>query len=254
MSQSTLLGIRLSNASLEETIRRCRSVIDSRTGQLAVACANPHSLVVSTKDVLFRDALTRTEVVLADGVGVTVAGRLLGRGVVPRITGLDFFSALLQSMEDQGYGRVAFFGSRQEVLDRIVDRLAGQYPHVTVVAAISPPFGEWSELDDDRFITNLNAGKPDVVWIGMTAPRQEKWVLRHRDQIQAPLIASVGAVFDYFAGTVRRAPAWVCRLGLEWLYRLAGEPRRLWRRTIISAPQFLWLAILDSVPARRTAE
>jgi N-acetylglucosaminyldiphosphoundecaprenol N-acetyl-beta-D-mannosaminyltransferase len=88
----------------------------------------------------------------------------------------------------------------------------------------------------------------------MTAPRQEKWVLRNRSRINAPVIASVGAVFDYCAGTVQRAPDWICRLGLEWLYRLAGEPRRLWRRTVVSAPRFLWLAVLDAVPKRRPAD
>jgi N-acetylglucosaminyldiphosphoundecaprenol N-acetyl-beta-D-mannosaminyltransferase len=254
MSQGTLLGVRLSQSSLQQAVVRCRSVIDSRSGQLAVACANPHSLVVSTKDAAFRDALKDADMVLPDGVGVTVTGRLLGRGLGPRITGIDFFNAVLQSMEDRGCGRIAFFGSKPEVLDRIVVHLAARYPHVEVVAAIAPPYGDWSERENEQFIVNLNASRPDVVWVGMTAPRQEKWVLRNRSRIRAPVIASVGAVFDYCAGTVQRAPDWICRLGLEWLYRLAGEPRRLWRRTVISAPQFLWLAVLDAVPKRGPAD
>jgi N-acetylglucosaminyldiphosphoundecaprenol N-acetyl-beta-D-mannosaminyltransferase len=252
MSQRTLMGVPLCGATIGTVVDRCREAIQGQSPQVVVACTNPHSLVVSRQDAEFRRALLDADIVLPDGVGVTLAGHLLRRNFGPRITGLDFFRAVLDSLGRQGQGRVAFFGSSPEVLKRLVARVSAEHPSVTVVAAISPPYGAWSEAEDARYLAALNAAKPDVVWVGMTAPRQEKWVLANRRHIEAPVIASVGAVFDYHAGTVRRAPEWVCHAGLEWLYRLAGEPRRLWRRTLVSAPQFMWFAMLEALQPWRS--
>ena len=252
MQQRTLMGVPLCGVPLAAVIDRCLAARLGRSPQVVVACANPHSLMVSRQDPAFRHALLDADIVLPDGVGVTIAGHLLRRDFGPRITGLDFFRAVHASLIEGGRGRVAFFGSSTEVLQRLVARVATDYPAVEVVALISPPYGTWSDGEDERFLAVLNAARPDVIWVGMTAPRQEKWVSRNRHRLDAPVIASVGAVFDYYAGTVRRAPDWICRLGLEWLYRLAGEPRRLWRRTLVSAPQFMWLALLEALQPRRS--
>jgi N-acetylglucosaminyldiphosphoundecaprenol N-acetyl-beta-D-mannosaminyltransferase len=252
MQQPTLMGVPLCGLTLAAVVERCRAAREGRAPQVVVACANPHSLVVSRRDAEFRRALLDADVVLPDGAGVTLVGRLLGVDFGPRITGTDFFRATLDSLVGHRPARVAFFGSSTTVLSRLTDRVMAEHPSVEVVASISPPFGAWSEIDDARFVAELNAARPDVLWIGMTAPRQEKWVLHNRRRLRATVIASIGAVFDYHAGTIRRAPDWVCRMGLEWLYRLLGEPRRLWRRTLVSAPQFLWFTLLDAVPLRRS--
>jgi N-acetylglucosaminyldiphosphoundecaprenol N-acetyl-beta-D-mannosaminyltransferase len=252
MQQQTLMGVPMCGLPLAAVIDRCRAARLRRSPQVVLACANPHSLMVSRQDPEFRRALLDADIVLADGVGVTIAGRLLHRNLGPRITGLDFFRSMQASLVEGGKVRVAFFGSSNEVLQRLVARVAADHPAVEVVAAISPPYGTWSDADNEHFLAALNAARPDVVWVGMTAPRQEKWVAKNRHRLNVPVIASVGAVFDYFAGTIRRAPDWVCRAGLEWLYRLAGEPRRLWRRTLVSAPHFMWLTMLEAVQPQRT--
>ena len=152
----------------------------------------------------------------------------------------------MRALDARGGGRVTLFGSRQSVLDEIAVRVAQEFPRVSIVLAISPPYGEWSEETNARFLAEINESRPDVLWVGMTAPKQEKWVRANRHALRCGVVGSIGAVFDYFAGTVRRAPQWVCDSGFEWAWRLTLEPRRLWGRTFVSAPQFLALALSDS--------
>ena len=142
---------------------------------------------------------------------------------------------------------MVYFGSHGEVLDKLVARGKAAFPRVTVTQAISPPYGDWSPDANQRFIDEINESRPVVLWVGMTAPKQEKWVRANQHKLHCGVVGSIGAVFDYFAGTVRRAPDWVCDLGLEWAYRLSREPRRLWQRTFVSAPQFLGLAMSEAM-------
>jgi N-acetylglucosaminyldiphosphoundecaprenol N-acetyl-beta-D-mannosaminyltransferase len=217
------------------------------------ACANPHSLAVADRDPQFKSALVDADAVVADGVGVKIAANICGRSLGPRITGIDYFSALMSALDARGNGRVTFFGSRQPVLDRLMARAIATFPQVAFVKAISPPFGDWSPETNDRFIDEINESRPDVLWVGMTAPKQEKWVRDNQHKLRCGVVGSIGAVFDYFAGTVQRAPQWVCDLGLEWAYRLSREPKRLWERTFVSAPQFLGLAMSEALRSRAPA-
>jgi N-acetylglucosaminyldiphosphoundecaprenol N-acetyl-beta-D-mannosaminyltransferase len=239
-----LLGIGISAVPLAALSETVGSAVANRS-PLTVACANPHSLVVAHSDPAFRQALTACDVVVGDGVGVSVACRLTGIGSVPRITGDDVFKTVMADLDRKG-GRVFFFGSNTHVLARISSRANRDYPRVGV-ATMAPPYGEWSEPENDAMIETIRECKPDVLWVGMTAPRQEKWVHANAAKLGVPLIGSIGAVFDYYAETVRRAPAWYRQCGLEWLYRLLHEPRRLWRRTLVSAPRFLWLVLRERV-------
>jgi N-acetylglucosaminyldiphosphoundecaprenol N-acetyl-beta-D-mannosaminyltransferase len=138
---------------------------------------------------------------------------------------------------------VFYFGSSDHVLALIRERMQRDFPHVEVCGTLSPPFGTWSSEENCVMVEKINAARPDVLWVGMTAPRQEKWVRANRRQLTAPVIGSIGAVFDFFAGTLPRAPGWMCRVGLEWLYRLIREPRRMWRRNFVSTPVFIWLVL-----------
>jgi N-acetylglucosaminyldiphosphoundecaprenol N-acetyl-beta-D-mannosaminyltransferase len=115
------------------------------------------------------------------------------------------------------------------------------------VATLSPPFGQWSDCENDDMISRIRQFEPDVLWVGMTAPKQEKWVAANAARLPVPVIGSIGAVFDYYAGVTQRAPQWICDLGLEWLYRLPREPKRLWRRTVVSAPVFLWHVVRERI-------
>jgi N-acetylglucosaminyldiphosphoundecaprenol N-acetyl-beta-D-mannosaminyltransferase len=236
---NTILQVQIGVSSLEDIVREAIEAIDDRARQIVFACANSHSMNVSRRDELFKAALMDAEHVVADGAGVRLVARLSGKDVGPRIIGQEYFEALMGKMQSRGAGRVFFFGSSEVTLDRIGQCFERKYPDLTFCGSISPPYGEWSVQENQQFLTRINEARPDVLWVGMTAPKQEKWVYENRNKLDVPVIGSIGAVFDFFAGTVKPSPPWVRRLGLEAAYRLVMEPRRLWRRVLISNVTFV---------------
>ena len=236
-----LLGVPIDFKSLAMVTEESIQAIDQKISQRVFACANPHSLVVAQSDPSFQFALTQANLVVADGVGVSFMAQLVGVEIGPRITGTDYFQAVLNTLQQRGGGRVFFFGSSQRVLDLIAKRFAVDFPSLTLCGMLSPPFGLWSDEENRRMVQVIHHAKPDVLWVGMTAPKQEKWVEANRGQLNTPVIGSIGAVFDFYAGTYARAPQWICRIGFEWAYRFMQEPRRMWQRNVVSAPKFMIL-------------
>lgn len=221
-------------------------------GKLLINTVNAHSYNTAQKDALFAEALTKGDVLIPDGVSVVKACRWIGAKSQPRerVAGWDLFAfemARLEKQSAESIGRagekkrVMFMGSSEQVLALIQSRCAEVYPHLDV-KTYSPPYKpEFSDEDNAAIIKAINDADPDLLWIGMTAPKQEKWTYSHWNQLDIHChVGTIGAVFDFFAGTVRRAPLWWQRHGLEWLYRLMKEPRRMWRRYIIGNFLFLW--------------
>ena len=240
---NVLLGVRIGRCALDELVAISVSAVTGTADRVLLACANPHSMVISKADFEFHDALNSATHVVSDGFGCRIAALLTGRDFGPRITGFDYFEALMKKLNERG-AKVFFLGSSTETLSRIKLRCARDYPNLAVHSH-SPPFGSWTDAEDARILRLVRNADPDILWVGLTAPKQEKWAAAHKDSLRAPVIGCIGAVFDYYAGTVKRAPRWVCRAGLEWLYRLAGEPHRLWKRTLVSFPVFMWLVLND---------
>ena len=236
-------------------------------GKLLINTVNAHSFNTAKKDQLFADALTNGDVLIPDGVSIVKACKWIKAKSQPkeRIAGWDFFEFEMNKLERESVKcemlnvkledhnstlnsqhstlkkTVMFMGSSQKVLDLIVKRAAEVYPHLKVVT-YSPPYKpEFSDEDNKAIIDAINAANPDLLWIGMTAPKQEKWTYSHWNELNIHChVGTIGAVFDFFAGTVERAPIWWQEHGLEWLYRLIKEPKRMWRRYIIGNALFLW--------------
>lgn len=242
-----LVGISIDRKPLPLIIQESLEAVKAKSSQRVFACANPHSLVVAQQDDSFRRALTEADLVVVDGAGASLMAAVAGVRLGPRITGTDYFYGVLNALQQRGSGRVFFFGSSQKVLDLIAKRFVIEFPSLTLCGALSPPFGTWSEIENHRMVKVINDAKPDVLWVGMTAPKQEKWVEANRSQLAVPVIGSIGAVFDFYAGTYPRAPKLVCEIGLEWAYRFIREPRRMWRRNFVSAPRFVWLVLRQHV-------
>ena len=225
----TILGSKAELASLPE-------------GKLLINTVNAHSFNTAKKDQLFAEALTNGDVLIPDGVSIVKACKWIKAKSQPkeRIAGWDLFFFEMNKLEKKG-GKVMFMGSSQKVLDLIVKRAAVDYPHLKVVT-YSPPYKPaFSDEDNKAIIDAINAANPDLLWIGMTAPKQEKWTYSHWNELNIHChVGTIGAVFDFFAGTVERAPIWWQDHGLEWLYRLIKEPKRMWRRYIIGNTLFLW--------------
>ena len=225
----TILGSKAELASLSD-------------GKLLINTINAHSFNTAKNDKLFAEALTNGDVLIPDGVSIVKACKWIKAKSQPkeRVAGWDLFAFEMNKLEAKG-GTVMFMGSSQKVLDLIVKRAAVDYPHLKVVT-YSPPYKpEFSDEDNKAIIDAINAANPDLLWVGMTAPKQEKWTYSHWKELNIHChVGTIGAVFDFFAGTVERAPMWWQEHGLEWLYRLLKEPKRMWRRYIIGNALFLW--------------
>ena len=221
-------------------------------GKLLINTINAHSYNTARKDSLFAEALTNGDVLLPDGVSIVMACKWIKAKSLPkeRIAGWDLFAFEMEKLERESEELrtkseeskiVMFMGSSQKVLDLIVKRAAEVYPHLKVVT-YSPPYKpEFTDEDNKAIIDAIHAANPDLLWIGMTAPKQEKWTYSHWKELNIHChVGSIGAVFDFFAGTMKRAPMWWQDHGLEWLYRLLKEPKRMWRRNIIGNALFLW--------------
>lgn len=242
MTTINILGYAISSQGLRADVDVACHRLDDEGGpkSCCMACANPHSLVIAAADPRFTTALRNADILLPDGTGIVLAARLLGLLLAQRVAGMDFFLELTQRAKGRGGLRYFFLGSSDAVLDLIVARLAQEYPDIVVCGTYSPPFkAEFSDAENADMIAAVNAAKPDVLWVGMTAPKQETWIEAHRGSLHVPVIGAIGAAFDFYAGTRKRAPQWICDLGLEWLPRLLREPGRLWRRNFISTPVFL---------------
>ncbi len=203
-------------------------------------CANPHSLHLANRDQRFARAIRAADLVTPDGAGVILASRLLGGRIPHRITGSDVFEGLCQHCNRQQGRRFFFLGSTPETLAEIQRRMALQYPGIVVCGVHAPPFkDEFDNQDNERMIDAINAARPDVLWVGLAAPKQEKWIHEHLHRLDVRVVGPVGAVFDFFSGRVKRSHPLFQRFGLEWLPRLLQEPRRLWYRNFVSSPMFL---------------
>jgi len=215
---------------------------DGEQPPLVFACLNPHSLVEARANPSFSKSLSDAHVLAAAGIGITGAARLLGLPPPARFTGSACFETVCNLAKPNNRLRVFLLGSTDEVLEKLAAYYQRRYPDIDVVGVYSPPFikniNEWDATDA---VDIINASNADVLWVSMTAPKQELWVHSHFADLNVKFIGSIGAVFDFYAGTVQRPGKLWQVLGLEWLGRLIKEPKRLWRRTFLSGAQFIWL-------------
>jgi N-acetylglucosaminyldiphosphoundecaprenol N-acetyl-beta-D-mannosaminyltransferase len=200
---------------------------------------NLYTYVVAEKDSVFRDALMNTDVLLPDGIGIVGASLFLSGRKIKKIAGADMHIHLLERLNKEG-GSCFYLGSSEKTLLKIKEKLALEYPGIRA-GFYSPPFKpHFSEADNADMIDAVNRFEPDILFVGLTAPKQEKWVHEHKDQVNAKIICSIGAAFDFYAGTINRPGKIWIDLGLEWMVRLFKEPRRMWKRTLYCGPIFFY--------------
>lgn len=206
-----------------------------------LACINPHSYAVSRKDSKFRDALSSAKWLVPDGVGIILGSRILNGKITQRITGYDIFEGVSTKLNEKKRYTVFFLGSTSETLSKIREKYSLEYPELEVVGIYSPPFKpSYSAAELHEIKQAINDVSPDVLWVGLTAPKQEKFIFENLSDLDVKFVGAIGAVFDFYIGNVKRSHPAFQKLGLEWLPRLIQQPRRLWKRTIISAPIFLF--------------
>ncbi len=208
-----------------------------------------HSLVAAADDPVLLAAFSAPDsLALPDGMPVMWVGKVQGRAV-ERVCGPDVMPALLDRSRATN-ARHYFYGGAPGVADLLAERMQAAYPGLDVVGTYSPPFGARSAEDEAADVALINAARPDYVWVGLGAPKQDLWAARHRPALDAAVVLAVGAAFDFHSGGLRRAPAWMQRRGLEWLYRLAAEPRRLARRYLVTNTRFVILLVQSRLTGR----
>ena len=213
------------------------NAIDFKSARV-INTINAHSYCISKKDKDFENALKFSDILLPDGVGIVWAERILNNNNIQKIAGFDIFRYTMLKLDSEK-GSCFFLGSNDSTLKLIKDKVRIEYPNI-VVNSFSPPYkSDFSDIDSKAMCDAVNKVQPDVLFVGMTAPKQEKWVHKFKDQLKVRNICSIGAVFDFYAGNMNRAPNFIIKIGLEWLHRSLTN-RRLLVRNFISNPKFIF--------------
>ncbi len=217
--------------------------------KLLINTLNAHSYNVTQKDKVFSEALQKSDVLIPDGISVVYALRWLTGEKLNKVAGADLFFFEMNRLQLIS-GSCFFLGSSEAILHKIKERASREYPNINIYS-YSPPFkAEFSAEENKVMINSINAVKPDVLFVGMTAPKQEKWAYKHFDELKVGHVCCIGAVFDFYAGTVSRAPQWMINIGLEWLYRLIKEPKRMWKRYLIGNVKFVWYVLKEKMTSK----
>lgn len=232
-----VLGVNFTVSNVDAAVMYVRNHIEELRGKYICFC-NVHTSVMSRDDPGYAVIQNSSAFTFADGAPIAKAQRKKGHLNAERVAGPDFMAAMFRASMD---GKIShyFYGSTQETIDKLEANLKREYPGIRIKGLYSPPFREMTEEEKAKDIQMINDAGADIVWIGLGAPKQEKWMAEHKDKINAVMVG-VGAGFNFHAGTVKRAPVWVQKAGLEWLYRLLQDPRRLVKRYVISNLKYFW--------------
>ncbi len=235
----SVLGVPLALTDYEGTLDWLDAAVASREHGYVCVC-NVHTVMASNEDTKLREALRSSSLNLPDGQPLVWAINALGNSLEGRVYGPELMARAC-ARSTRGSHRFYLYGGRnQGALVQLALNLRRRYPGVKIVGGYSPPHRPLTDEEDEAVIDEINRTGPDVVWVGIGVPKQEKWMARMRERLTAPVLVGVGAAFDFHAGLVPQAPAWLQEAGLEWAYRLAHEPRRLWRRYMRYNPRFVY--------------
>lgn len=234
-----VLGARIDALAWDDAVARLVQW-GARHESRTVCICNVHSVVTAAQDPDFMAVLNSADLATPDGMPVAWMLRALGRRGQQRINGPDLMWRYLAEAERLGQV-VSFYGSTDATLAKLRDAMQRSFPRLRVGAAISPPFRMLSEAEERAYREEIEGCGTAVLFVGLGCPKQERWMAAQRGRLSAVMVG-VGAAFDYHAGTIRRAPRWMQRSGLEWLHRLASEPRRLWKRYLVTNSLYVWLA------------
>jgi N-acetylglucosaminyldiphosphoundecaprenol N-acetyl-beta-D-mannosaminyltransferase len=233
-----ILGVPLALTDYAQTLRWMDEMVHDRISGYVCVC-NVHTVMASEEDPELRAALESSSMNVPDGQPLVWAINALGHSLAGRVYGPELMSRACARAATRGHRFYLYGGRNQGALVQLALNLRRRYPGVKIVGGYSPPHHPLTDEEQDAVIEEINRSRADVVWVGIGVPKQEKWMARMRPHVEAPLFVGVGAAFDFHAGLVAQAPNWIQEAGLEWAYRLAHEPRRLWRRYLRYNPRFL---------------
>jgi N-acetylglucosaminyldiphosphoundecaprenol N-acetyl-beta-D-mannosaminyltransferase len=243
VTRINVLGVGVSAIDIPLAIKTIDQWIESRTPNY-VCVTGVHGVMESQRDPVLRQIHNQAGLVTPDGMPLVWLGKMMGQRHMRRVYGPDLMLAFCQHSAAKGH-RHYLYGSSEAVLTQLEANLRNRFPGIQIVGSYSPPFRALTEAEDQAIVDQINAAAPDVVWVGLSTPKQEQWMAAHVGRIHSSVLIGVGAAFDFHAGTKPQAPVWMQQSGLEWLFRLMTEPRRLWRRYLVNNPRFIWSVCLQ---------
>lgn len=258
LKRLTILDYPVLDETAPHVARAVCDELDAR-GPKSFIFLNPHSVIIAEREPAFRRVILSAHGIFCDGVGLSLASLMLNRQRAIRVYGYEFFRALSTEMSGRRVGRVFFLGGTPDSLEELVTKFQAEYPGIAAVGSYAPPYRDEFEASEiEEMVGRIRDFGADVLWIGLGSPKQEKVLAEIVRRLPLSCAAAIGAVFDFYTGRVPHAPAWIRRIGLQWAHRLLLEPRRLWRRTLISSPAFVWLVVrrmlrANGPPRRQTS-
>lgn len=237
-----ILKTNINVTNMSDTVKYIGEHLEDLRGKY-ICVSNVHTTVMSYEDEEYRKIQNSAAMALPDGAPLSSYSRRKGYKQAQRVTGPDLMLELFAISKEKGY-RHYFYGATGETLQSMRKVIERDYPGMEIAGMYAPPFRALTPEEDEQVVAKINASAPDFVWVGLGAPKQEQWMYQHMGQLRGVLIG-VGAGFDYLAGYIKRAPRWMQKLSLEWLYRLLQDPKRLWRRYFTSNVKFICLTRMD---------
>lgn len=237
----TILGVNIADINMPWLLQFTDDNLTDLGGDY-ICVANVHTTVKSSEDDEYRAIQNGSIITIPDGGPLSIIGRRRGATQISRTTGPDYMGEIFKISTEKGY-RHYFYGSTPETLEKLINNVTTNYPGINIVGSCSPPFRELSEEEDNEIIAGISETNPDFIWVGLGAPKQEKWMAAHQGRVKG-LMVGVGAGFDYFAGNISRAPEFMQKHSLEWLYRLIQDPKRLFKRYLVTNSKFIWRAVI----------
>ena len=235
---ANVLGVNVSAVNMELAVRLADQwIIRGNPGYACVTAV--HVIMEAQKDPSYLEILNNAVLNVPDGMPMTWVGWCQGHREMTRVFGPDFMLALCELSVQRGY-RHFLYGGQLGVAEQLRAFLEAQFPGLKIVGTYTPPFRKLNSKEEEELISQVRASKPDILWVGLGAPKQERFMAHYLDQFQVPLMVGVGAAFDFHTGRIRDCPDWVKRAGLQWLHRLVQDPKRLLKRYLRANPAFLW--------------
>ncbi len=236
-----IMGVNIAAINMEWLLDFTNTYIHALSGEY-MCVSNVHTTVMSYDDAEYCAIQNGGIMAIPDGGPLSSVGRKRGFREMQRTTGPDYMGEIFKISAQYGY-RHYFYGATEETLEKLREKLVEAYEGIEIAGMYSPPYRELSEEEDAEIIERINRAQADFIWVGLGAPKQERWMANHKGRINGFMVG-VGAGFDYFAGNIKRAPKWMQKMNLEWLYRLFQNPRRLFKRYFYSNPKFIWHAMI----------
>jgi N-acetylglucosaminyldiphosphoundecaprenol N-acetyl-beta-D-mannosaminyltransferase len=246
---ANVLGVNVSAINLDRAVAIADRLIGA--GDCGYVCVTGvHGVMEAQADAEFRHILNHACINTPDGMPMSWVGRLQGFDQMDRVFGPDFMLEMCRFSVERNY-RHFLYGGQPGVAERLKDALQSKFPGLQVVGTYTPPFRDLTAEEEAELVAQVQESKPHILWVGLSTPKQERFMARYVDRLRVPLLAGVGAAFDYHTGRIQDSPDWIKRAGLQWLHRLLQDPRRLWKRYLRNNPAFVWGVLLQMLKLRQ---